>query len=374
MDTAIKTKGFATAQGTERFKARFKNLSPGHFRNAQGLWFSSIGLGTYLGDPDDRTDALYAEAVKTAVKGGINLLDTAINYRCQRSERALGKAIASLVEAGEVSRDELILCTKGGFLPFDGSFPASPETYFQKSFIDSGLLRPEEIAQGCHALSPRFLEKQLEASLDNLRVEAVDIYYLHNPETQLSDIDRVEFIRRMRSAFEFLEKMVAAGTIRMYGTATWSGYRVSSESREYLSLQEFHVLAREVGGPNNHFRFAQLPVNLGMPDAWVFPNQGRGGEFYSFLSTAKTLGIHVVASAALLQGRLAQLPAAQLKNLFPNLKTAPQGCLQFARSCPGVVTALVGMKDKAHVLENLETAAVEPLDENELAALFQKNG
>ena len=55
--------GFATPEGTARFRDRFAAQLPGHFREAGGLWLSSIGLGTYLGEPDAATDALYREAV-----------------------------------------------------------------------------------------------------------------------------------------------------------------------------------------------------------------------------------------------------------------------------------------------------------------------
>ena len=80
-------KGRATAEGTERYSNRFPRLrAAGHFRRSENvlgvsdLWLSSIGLGTYLGEPDDATDEAYVDAIVTALRSGINLLDTAINY------------------------------------------------------------------------------------------------------------------------------------------------------------------------------------------------------------------------------------------------------------------------------------------------------
>jgi len=91
---------YATPEGTARYVARFAGrVAQGHFRQAQGLWVSSIGLGTYLGDPDDATDRAYVEAVKRAVRLGCNVIDTAINYRFQRSERAIGQALRELLES-----------------------------------------------------------------------------------------------------------------------------------------------------------------------------------------------------------------------------------------------------------------------------------
>ena len=78
-------KGFATAEGTARYRDRFPRLrEAGHFRRAQGapgageLWMSSIGLGTYLGEPDAAGDARYTQAIMHALRSGINVLDTAI--------------------------------------------------------------------------------------------------------------------------------------------------------------------------------------------------------------------------------------------------------------------------------------------------------
>ena len=50
----------ATAEGTTTYQQRFAStLAPAHFRRALELHLSSIGLGTYLGEADDATDAQY---------------------------------------------------------------------------------------------------------------------------------------------------------------------------------------------------------------------------------------------------------------------------------------------------------------------------
>src|SRR6266404_9631149 len=110
----------ATSEGTARYRDRFHDTAAGHFRQQQQLWLSSIGLGTYLGDADERTDRAYTDAVGRAVELSANVIDTAANYRFQRSERAIGNALRELIGTQGFSRDELIICTKGGYLPFDG--------------------------------------------------------------------------------------------------------------------------------------------------------------------------------------------------------------------------------------------------------------
>jgi len=62
-------KGHATAEATAAYASRFPEL-PGNFRPVLGVSVSSIGIGTYLGDPDDETDRAYEEAVKASLRGG----------------------------------------------------------------------------------------------------------------------------------------------------------------------------------------------------------------------------------------------------------------------------------------------------------------
>lgn len=366
--------GYATLEGTKRFASgdRFKNLSPEHFRLKNDLWFSSIGLGSYLGEPDEATDHLYEAAMKEAVRAGVNVIDAAINYRAQRSERSFGKALAELIQSKEVQRDEIILCTKGGFIPFDGEYPARPAEYIQNNYFKTGLLKQEDVAQGCHAMTPAYLEDQLQRSLKNFGVETIDIYYLHNPETQLGDVDRREFTNRMRTAFEWLEKKVGEGKIRMYGTATWNGYRVAPDAQDYLSLEELNCIAREVGGADHHFKVVQLPLNLAMPEGWIFANQSLGANQVPFLAVAARSNLIVMGSASLLQARLTGPLPEFLNPYFKNLPKSSQRAIQFARSVPNLTTALVGMKNTAHVRENLEVAKVPPLTESDLILMFQQ--
>ena len=309
--------GFATAEGTARFRDRFAARMPGHFREAQGLWISSIGIGTYLGEPTAEWDARYCEAIQRAVSMGVNVIDSAINYRYQRSERAVGQALAALIASGQVERSEVVLATKGGFLTFDSEEPQDPSAYFQEKFLDPGIVRMEEVVAGCHVISPKYLENQIDTSRRNLGVETLDIYYVHNPETQLSQVGREEFFRRLRAAFAALEKAVAEGKIRMYGTATWNAYRVGPASAEALSLADVLRMAEEVGGKDHRFRAIQLPFNLAMPEAAVASTQQAGPKPEPVLHMARAHGLMVFASASLLQGQLTQGLPPEFRSWFP---------------------------------------------------------
>ena len=366
--------GLATSQGTLRYAARFQGRSaPGHFREILGgKVLSSIGIGTYLGEPDPKTDQGYAQAAVAAVEGGINVIDSAINYRFQRSERSIGAALRELTAKG-YGRDELMLCTKAGFLTPDGEMPADPNEYFAREFLDRGVFQPEEIAAGCHCMAPKYLADQMERSLTNFGVEAIDVFYLHNPETQLTEVSAPEFRKRIRDAFAFLETAVAERKIGAYGMATWNAFREDPKSPGYLSLEAMAEIAREVGGAEHHFRFVQLPFNLAMPEALTRPNQTVAGRTMPMVQAARDLGISLVTSAALLQGQLT-------KNLPPfihsalKLKQEFELALQFARSVPGLTTALVGMSRVEHVQANLALVGVEPASREQFMLLFESKG
>jgi aryl-alcohol dehydrogenase-like predicted oxidoreductase len=331
-----------------------------HFRVLDGLAVSSIGLGTYLGDENDEADRAYGAAIIDAANLGCNLFDTAINYRAQRSERVLGQALAALEREGGFRREQLVVCTKGGYIPFDGGVPPDPQRYVLDTYVRSGVLAPDDVVGGGHAMTPRYLADQLGRSLRNLGVAAADVYCVHNPETQLASVPRPVFLARVRAAFEQLEAEVAAGRIGRYGVATWNGFRKPPDAREHLSLEALVRTAEQVAGSNHHFKVVQLPYNLAMPEAYAAATQLCGGERVTLVEAAARLGVSVVASAAILQGQLAQRLPDAVAEAFPGLTTPAQRALQFARSTPGITAALVGMSRRAHVAENLAVAAVAP--------------
>jgi len=330
--------GFATPEGTARLADRFPAFQD-FFRGAQGLRVSSLGLGTYLGNPDEATDRAYADAARAAFASGINFFDTAINYRNQRSERALGDALR------EAPRDEFVICTKAGFLTPD----AVP-----------GSLAAADVAGGMHSMAPDFLADQIDRSRANLGLDTIDVFYLHNPETQLNYVPRQEFDKRLLAAFNRLEQLVAEGRIRYYGTATWDGYRKPGQ----LNMAAIGALARDVGGADHHFRFVQLPFNLAMVEAY-----GKSPD--TVLQVAGREGITVVASAALWQGRvLGQVPDA-VPELLPGLSSDAQRAIQFTRSTPGITVALAGMSNREHVRDNLGVASVPPATREQYLRFYE---
>lgn len=361
----------ATQEGTTRYAEKFRVVAAeGHFRQAEDLVVSSLGIGTYLGQPNESTDASYTAAIVAAVESGINLIDTAINYRLQRSERAIGTALKILARKG-ISRDEVVVCTKGGYLTPDGSMPEDPNRYFFEEYLQKGILSAKDIAGGSHCMTARFLENQLTRSRKNLQVDCVDVYYLHNPETQLSEIAPEEFLKRVREAFVFLESAVARGQLQYYGMATWNGFRQEKSARDSLQLAAIAGIAKEIAGEKHHFRFVQLPFNLAMTEALTLGNQTMGPEQKTVMEAASELGITLIASASLLQGQVAQnLPGFVAEAL--GLQNDAERALQFARSAPGITAALVGMSRTPHVEANTRLIVEVPAGLEQFSKLFSR--
>ena len=304
----------------------------------KGLVLSPIGIGTYLGNADEATDANYVRAIVRAVQLGVNVIDSAANYRFQRSERSIGTALQTLASEHGIARDELVICTKGGYLPFDGAPPRNVREYVSETFVKPGIASFEDFVGGSHCMTPSYLQSQLDQSLRNMKIDCVDVYYIHNPESQLEYVSDAEFYTRLRLAFERLEQNRKDGKLAFYGVATWNGFRAAPDSGVHHSLVRMVEAAREIGGEAHGFRFIQLPYNLAMPEAATLPNETLNGEPMPVVEVAKRLGVTVVASASLLQGRI-----------------PPDAAIKFAGETPGITTALIGMSRIEHVEENLAT-------------------
>jgi aryl-alcohol dehydrogenase-like predicted oxidoreductase len=360
----------ATKEGTARYAAKFPKAARGHFRDAHRLNMSSLGMGTYLGQPDGKTDESYTASAVLAAESGVNVFDAAINYRFQRSERSIGEALKQLAAKG-FSRDEFVLCTKGGFLTPDGAMPPDANDYFFREYVQPGIFTAKDLVGGGHCMTPKFLKNQIGRSLKNLGVSSIDIYYLHNPETQLSEVPKEVFLERVRDAFTFLESAVDAGEISYYGMATWNGFREDADAPGAMQLAEIAQIAQEIAGGRHHFRFVQLPFNLGMTEALTLGNQQIAKAKRTVMEAASDLNISLIASASLLQGQVAKnLPGFVADAL--GLDSDAERALQFVRSSPGITTALVGMSKPAHVEANVKLVTIPPATEEQFTNLFAR--
>jgi aryl-alcohol dehydrogenase-like predicted oxidoreductase len=351
----------ATPAGTERFAERAAASCAadgvaGRFRTLAGLRISSVGFGLAAGAPTDEVDARYRIAIEAALSCGCNHFDVALSYRGQRSERVLGEALAACFAAGPARRDEVVVCSKAGFIPYQAD-ASDAARFVYESFIAPGIAEPDDLAGGIHCMTPGFIGQQLAWSLRNTGLRSLDVYYLQNPETQLPFVDRATFRRRLQLAFARLEEEVASGRIACYGIATWDGLRLTPLDKSYMSLEVIHRLVSEVAGKDHHLRVIQLPVNAAMLEALTFRNQPVGNSLLTAASAARDLGFEVVASAALGQGQFPAKMNDALAEAWPGLLTHRQRSLQFVRSLPGISSALFGSTEVEHVREDLVALA-----------------
>ncbi len=352
--------GRATPEGTARFRDRgvgSRRLPAGHFRAASGgLTLSSLGLGTYIGPPDGPTDLAVEQAVTISITSGrINVVDTAINYRYQRAERSIGRALGHLLERGEIDRSEVFVATKAGYLAPDAEARLPAEEWIRRELYDRKVVRPADVVDGCHAMTPKYLTDQFERSRKNLGLETVDLLYLHNgPDTQLPAVGREEFDRRLEAAFGAFEQMRERGRLGAYGLATWDCLRAARHEPGYYPLAEAVRIAAKVGGPDHGLRYVQFPFNLAMPEAALLRNQAVGDDRLTLFEAATRLGVACFTSVPLFQGQLARAGPKR-----PGL-TPAQTALQFARSAPGTLAPLVGQKSSDHLAENLGVASLDP--------------
>ena len=376
--------GRATPDGT----AAFADASPAdarNYSNAQGLTVSNVGIGTYLGEADEQTDLAVEAAVKASVGAGVNVIDTAINYRAQRAERSVGRAVAALAREAEggggggpsAPREALFVSTKNGYVTHDAEAPGGFWEQVKEQYTDTGIMGEGDMSSGYHCMTARFLDDQLERSRRNLGLECIDLLYLHNAaEGQLRDRGRGAFMDALASAFEAYERQRRAGRIAFYGMATWECFRAEPGSPQHLSLADVAGIAAEASGEGESghgLAFVQMPLNMHYGEALLRRGQppgggggGGGGAAVSALEAARGLGIGVFASAPLMQGRLL---APGVMPEFLGIASPAARALQLVRSAPGVTAALVGQKSAEHAAENLSVMGMPPIPPEEFGAL-----
>lgn len=348
--------GHATTTATQTFAASH-HTSEDFYQNVLDLTLSSIGIGSFAPEPYKEENYLYSFTDSTikAVELGCNVIDTAINYRCQESEKEIGKAILALQQAG-ISRESLFISSKAGFIPLDFPFPENPYEWIEANILTPKRATKEEIIVDQHCLAPDYIRWSCEQSLRNLGLETLDVFYLHNPEFQLGYLPREELIQRLQTAFKTCEALADEGKIRAYGIASWNGFLYEPEHTEFLNLQQVFDAAREAVGVENRFLFLQVPYNLAKPHPYSYTNQQmEDGLFYTFFQAAKKLGFQITTSSSLLRMNLFKRPFNQtVGSLLGEFEMSDlHRALQFARSAPQVDCALFSSKNPEHMEHNL---------------------
>ncbi|HET9137054.1 MAG TPA: aldo/keto reductase [Candidatus Kapabacteria bacterium] len=261
-------KGFATAEGTTRFRERQANIS--HEFNTlgkTGLSVSQVGFGTY------RCDARILEhrnALTKAIRMGVNLIDSSANYANGNAEKLIGEVLQAMIETNELSREEIVIVTKGGYIQGENYERISKEVGHSTGDFVIGSYESEIVRYSdglWHSIHPEFLEDQITRSLERLQLETIDVYLLHNPEYYIhaainenipEDEAREIYEKRIATALTYLEEEVERGRIKWYGISS-NTFPKAEDSVDRTSLER---IWNTVSKNENHFAVIQLPMNL----------------------------------------------------------------------------------------------------------------
>lgn len=268
-----------------------------------------LGLGTYLGSFTEEDSRQYIEAVSFAVRNGIAMIDTAINYRGMRSEKDVGKAINNLIASGEIHRDDIVIASKAGLLFGDITRGLNPSRYLQEVLEPIGI-RMDDFCEydGLYqTLNPDFFEHALHISLQNLGVSTIDVHYIHIPEITRARLTEAEFYQRFAALFAWYEDKVKQGKIRFYGLAFELLCMEPGEEKWFIDIEKVYQIAEKVSGRDSHLKYIQLPYNKDCPYAATVPNQRYISEDTAvrapLIEAARRLGLHVTGSMPMCSGR-----------------------------------------------------------------------
>lgn len=288
--------GHATAEGTARFAARFADRAGAGFftSSATGLTLSSVGAGMYKGEISAEGDRQWAASLDLVIENGVNVADTAIRYRSMRSEKALGQTLRRHFDAGTLSRDEIFISTKGGLIAVPQG--VSPQEHAAAEIIGKRGIPEACITDHKHCMEPDFLKGELAQSRENLGLETIDCYFIHNPELAFLTYGKAGMYAKLREVFTLLELAADAGHIRAYGLASWCGFRRNPGSLFHIDLEQVLRIARDVGGSGHRCRYLELPLSIGMPHVRV-----AGNGFWDRLQES---GLDVFTSASMYEGHL----------------------------------------------------------------------
>lgn len=264
---------------------------------------SICGFGGYRIDARIKN---HEEALKYALENGINLVDTSTNYADGESEVLIGKVLKDL---GKTKREKITLVSKVGYIQGENL-----EEVKKKEYPEVVNCAPDLQ----HCIHPNFIKDQLDKTLKRLGQKYVDVYLLHNPEYYLNytfgmELDelREEYYRRIKQAFEYLEKEVKKGRIKYYGVSS-NTFVESPDKQNFTSLEKVLEAADSVSSKNK-FAVVQAPLNILEKGGFNNKNQSDGT---SFLEKANKNNLGVLVNRplnAIKNNRLKRLADFEIK-------------------------------------------------------------
>lgn len=277
--------GCATPEGTAAYFADIgrssgRSYQPDLWRTLAadtGLAVSRIGYGTYRVGAGDSE---HYDALREALISGVNVIDCAANYGDGDAENVVGRVIDELRRANRVQREQIIVCTKAGYIQGKNIsiWRANMARYSEAVEFSPTL---------AHCIQPEFLEDQITLSLRRLGLARIDFFFLHNPEYFLKAALRdgatpaaahLEYERRLRAALEHLEREAERGRISYYGISS-NVFAASADAPVVTRLDRILEFAPA------RFKAIQFPANLLEAD-FRFSRSSSGGNLADLAARA----------------------------------------------------------------------------------------
>ncbi|MAI85875.1 MAG: hypothetical protein CMF99_01620 [Candidatus Marinimicrobia bacterium] len=255
---------------------------------------SSIGFGLYKGDHSDLGDEKWVESLNFGLQSGINVIDTAQNYRNGRSDIIIGNVIKTLESQGSFNRKDVFISSKAGLL--------SENIIKSDSFIKLGLNQNQIDYKQKFCMEPKFIDWSVERALKVMKLNYLDAFLLHNPELAYLRNNGNE---KILSCLEILEKKSQEGKINYYGFASWNGFRRRPESALYLDIVSILDELKDRIGLNNKFKIIEAPLSIGMPNIIYYHSKDKKKDTLQVI--LKKYGLKFFSSASLYEGFLNEL-------------------------------------------------------------------
>lgn len=296
------------------------------------IGFGAWAIGSEWGHVSEE-DAL--DALRAAIKAGVNFIDTADVYGDGRSERLVGKVIKELPE-------KIYVATKAGRR-------LSPHT-----------------AEGYNREN---LTAFVERSLTNLGVERLDLLQLHCPPTQ---------VYYMPEVFGVLDDMIQAGKLQYYGVSV-EKVEEALKAVEYPNVQSVQIIFNIFRQrPAERFFplaeekrvgiLARVPLASGLLsgkmsrdtqfDESDHRKYNRRGEFFDVGETFSGVDFEIGLAAV-----------EELRALIPTGASMAQFALRWILMHPVVSLAIPGAKNPRQAQDNAAAVSLPALDEPAMRAI-----
>jgi aryl-alcohol dehydrogenase-like predicted oxidoreductase len=212
---------------------------------------SKIGFGTYRCSLKSKENI---KALMHAIDSGCNLIDTSSGYMNGESENLIGKILQ------DNSKKKLFVVTKAGYINNDNLKLLNNLNRKGKAITDLVNINSEFK----HSIHPEYLDAQIKLSLKRLNRNHLDGFLLHSPEYYFEQKDREvnkdEYYRRIKKAFEFLEEQVKKNVIRYYGVSSNTLPYILNE-KNATDLTKLISIAKQTYSSNS-FKLIQFPYNI----------------------------------------------------------------------------------------------------------------